>query len=155
MSNCFWDPESVVGLSKVCTAAAPVGDVLSFAPSVDGSGKYNAAGGSGNGLFKIEQRTPYLDLALEDAAFAGTITGISFIRELDDSGPDSLGGLGDPLPSGVVFDPVAWDFPINGGVYDGTLGAFATEGQSEKYYYGRVVVGGETFYGLFAVGSGV
>lgn len=23
MSNCFWDPESVVGLSKVCTAAGP------------------------------------------------------------------------------------------------------------------------------------
>lgn len=152
---CFWAPESVVGLSKVCTAAAPVGDVLSFAPSVNGSGEYVDSDGSSYGLFIIAQRTPYFDTALEGAAFVGTITGISFIRGLDGSGPGSLGALGAPLPSGVVFDPVTWEFPIAGGAYDGTLGAFAVAGQSNKYYYGRVVVGGETFYGLFAVGGGV
>ena len=155
MSNCFWDPESVVGLSKMCTAAAPVGDVLSFAPPVNGSGEYVASDGSSYGLFELGQRTPYFDTALENAAFVGTITGISFIRGTDGSGPDSLGAIDDPLPSGIVFDPVTWEFPIAGGAYAGTLGAFATAGQSNKYYYGRVVVGGETFYGLFAVGGGV
>lgn len=150
MSNCFWNPGSVVGLSKVCTAAALVGDVLSFAPIVNGSGEYVGSDVGIYGRFVIEQRTPYLDLALDDAAFAGTITGISFIRELDGSGPDSLGGLGDPLPSGVVFDPVTLAF--SAGEF---LGAYAAAWQSNKYYYGRVVVGGETFYGLFAVGSGI
>lgn len=153
---CFWAPESVIGLSKVCTAAAPVGDVLSFTPQVNGSGEYVDSDGSGYGLFELRQRTPYFDTALENAVFVGTITGISFIREKDGSGPDSLGGLGDPMPGGVVFDPVAWDFPINdGSAYEGTLGAFAAAGQSNKYYYGRVEVGGQTFYGLFAVGSGI
>jgi len=156
MGECFWDPESVVGLSKVCTAAAPLGDVLSFAPPTDDDNRYMAANGSSYGLFKIVQWSPYFGTALEDAGSVGTITGISFIRGLDDSGPGSLGSLGDPLPSGVVFDSVTWEFPIaGGGVYAGTLGAYARNGDSDKYYYGRVVVGGETFYGLFAVGYGI
>lgn len=158
MSDCFWDQESVVGLSKVCTAAAPVGDVLSFIPSIDewGGGGYKGVDGSSFGLFKIAQWSPYFGTALEGAAFAGTITGISFIRELDGSGPGSLGSLGTPLPSGVVFDSVTWEFPLTGGgVYNGLWGAFARDGDSGKYYYGRVVVGGETFYGLFAVGGGM
>lgn len=156
MSNCFWEPESVVGLSKVCTAAAPDGDVLSFAPSVNGSGEYVDSDGSSYGLFEIGQRTPYFDTALENAAFVGAITGISFIRGNDGSGPDSLGAIDDPMPSGIVFAPVTWEFPINDGTaYAGVLGAYASAGQSNKYYYGRVVVGGETFYGLFAVGGGV
>lgn len=45
--------------------------------------------------------------------------------------------------------------PISGGAYDGYFAAYAEAGQSNKYYYGRVDVGGQTFYGLFAVGEGI
>lgn len=155
-SACFWAEESIVGLVKYCQPPADASTLIAFAPQVHEEGWYIGAGGASYGMFEIMQRAPYFDTALENAASVGTITGVSFIREEDGSGPSSLGALGDPLPDGVIFDPVTWGFPINDGTaYDGVLGAYAGAEHSQKYYYGRVEVGGSTFFGLFAVGGGV
>lgn len=153
--NCFWAQDSVVGLTRDCPPQAPVGDALSFVPDIDGSA-YQKADGSAYGIFLIGPSTEYFDAALVAASYAGTITGISLIKGYDGSGPDTLGALEDALPGGVVFSPVSMAFPIaDGTAYDGTIGGYAAAGQSNKYYYGRVVVGSETFYGLFAVGGGI
>lgn len=160
MSNCFWDPESVVGLSKVCTAAAPVGDVLSFVPYLSGEGEYIRASGSAYGFFSIEVGTaeacsPEFLAALTSGGVC-TITGISYIRPWDGSGPTELGALYSALPESLVWETKDWVIPISdGSIFDGYFGAYAEAGQSNKYYYGRVDAGGQTFYGLFAVGGGV
>lgn len=83
---CFWAPESVVGLSKVCTIAAPVGDVLSFVPYLSSEGEYIRAGGSGYGFFRIAVEdegtcSPEFLAALTSGGVC-TITGISYIRPL-------------------------------------------------------------------------
>lgn len=155
-SACFWAEESIVGLVKDCPPPTDASALIAFAPTVHGGGWYVSADGASYGMFGIGERASWFASALESASFAGTITGIGFIRAFDGSGPDSLGALGDPLPAGVTFAPVAWDFPINDGtIYAGYLGAYASAEHSNKYYYGRVEVGGSTFFGLFAVGGGV
>lgn len=155
-SACFWAEESIVGLVKDCPPPADASTLIAFAPPVHEEGEYARADGASYGMFAIGELASWFASAMESASFAGTITGIGFIRAFDGSGPDSLGALGDPLPAGVTFAPVAWDFPINdGSFYAGYPGAYAGAEHSQKYYYGRVEVGGSTFFGLFAVGGGV
>lgn len=159
MGECFWSQDSIVGLTRECPVVAPTGDVLSFTPTVDGDGYYQKADGASYGLFSLDvyaQSTPAFDAALSAAGFSGTINGLSFVRSFDESGPGSLGALGEVLPEGVTFAPASLSFPISdGGVYDGYIAAYATSDESDKYFYGRVEIGGQTFYGLFAVGSGI
>lgn len=151
MSNeCFWDVESVVGLARRCTPADESG-VLSFVP-VPNVDQYLTADGGGYGAFALVTLSATLSAALEDNLYEATLTGVAYIKPYNGDGPSVMGELGTPLPPDVVFVVRTGDF---GSVYGFDLAVLAVSGEAESFYYGRIDVGGVTFYGLFAVGAGV
>lgn len=164
MSNCFWDPESVIGLSKVCTAAAPVGDVLSFAPSVNSSGYFKTyqPGGAliahvaGYAYEPMVELTPAFTTAIEDAVYVGEVTGVAVAASgaMDAYVASQYPGLSTPLPGDVVFTTVAAPLAVQLGD-DVIAGIPAPPGGAGPLLYIRVEVGGSVFYGLCAPGTGV
>lgn len=159
MSNCFWDPESVVGLSKVCTAAAPVGDVLSFVPVIVGG--YYMPYDPGTALiahvagYPYDPRvvcTPEFTGALESAAYTGSVTGITVGINGDNYPEVNFPVLRDPLPPGTVFLPSSGSF---GEAFGDVTASPSGSWNAGHLYYVRVEVGGQTFYGMCIPGAGV
>lgn len=152
MTDCFWN--SVVGLSRTCT---PVGTEISFTPTILIDGTYRHDDGDSWGWFQVSRMTAYMSAAVIAAGPGGVITGVSYIKPLDGSGPSTLGDLGGVVPSGTVFTDESSAFPFlcGGCVSEGRWGRHASDTETHAYYYGRINVAGETFYGIFAVGDGV
>lgn len=163
MSNCFWDPESVVGLSKVCTAAAPVGDVLSFVPALNGVyfETYQPGGAliahvAGYAYAPIVELTPAFTTAIEAALYVGEVTGVAVAASgaMDAYVASQYPGLSTPLPGDVVFTTVAAPLEVQFG--DNVIaGVPSPPWEAGALLYTRVEVGGSVFYGLCAPGTGV
>lgn len=164
MSNCFWEPSSVVGLSKVCTATAPDGDVLSFAPSVNDSG-YFVTYETGHALIAHVagyaypphvELTPAFTTAIEAALYVGKVTGVAVAASgaLDAYIASQYPGRSTPLPGGVVFATV--DVPLGIMHSEDVVAPVPTPPWANgSLLYTRVEVGGSVFYGLCAPGTGV
>lgn len=164
MSNCFWEPKSVVGLSKVCTATAPDGDVLSFAPSVNDSGYFETylpgdaliAHVAGYAYTPLVELTPAFTTAIEAALYVGKVTGVAVAASgaLDAYIASQYPGLSTPLPGGVVFATV--DAPLYVAFGGNVVAGVPTPPWAVgSLLYTRVEVGGSVFYGLCVPGTGV
>lgn len=163
MGECFWEQESVIGLTKVCTATAPDGDVLSFAPSVNDSGYFETfdpghaliAHIPGHLYAPLVELTPAFTTALEAALYVGKVTGVAVAASgaLDAYIASQYPGLSTPLPGDVVFTTVDAPFDITFGE---TIAVVPTPPwKPGALLYTRVEVGGSVFYGLCAPGTGV
>lgn len=164
MGECFWSKESVIGLTKVCTAAAPAGDVLSFAPSVNDDGYFKTyepghaliARVAGYAYMPLVELTPAFTTAIEAALYVGKVTGVAVAASgaLDAYIASQYPGLSTPLPGDVVFTTV--DAPLYI-VHDELVIADVPTPPwvPGALLYTRVEVGGSVFYGLCAPGTGV
>lgn len=164
MGECFWSQESVIGLTKVCTAAAPAGDVLSFAPSVNADGYFETydpgtaliAHVAGFAYTPLVELTPAFTTAIEAALYVGKVTGVAVAASgaLDAYIASQYPGLSTPLPGDVVFTTV--DAPLYIELGENVIAGVPTPPwEPGALLYTRVEVGGSVFYGLCAPGTGV
>lgn len=153
MGECFWAPESIVGLTRDCPVA-PLGNVLSFCPPVDEDGRYEVyepgdfliAHVTGYPYDPDTLTSPAFQAKLDEAVYDGAVTGYFYIGGIE--APAASGWLGGTIPN-INFTDV--DLPFS---MQAEMDLVAPKSVGAGVFYVRVVVGGATFFGICSAGNG-